>query len=414
MSRTSFTSASPPKTGFSKTAIKPLLNLLHVTPYYAPAYPFGGVVRAVEGMARALTARGHQVTVLTTDALDPQRRIDNPVDETVDGIDIVRARNWLKRGTLNLSTPFNIRQLAPDLVSWADVIHCHEFRTVENLLVTPLARKAGKPLVLSPHGTLSHETGRGAVKAAWDALFSRAMARRFNTVIGLTQTEAEETRAFWSEWSANNTHFAVVPNGVNAADFEHLPGRESFRQQYGLGDSVVCLFMGRLHPRKGPQLLAQAFIQAKVSNARLVIAGPDEGALALIQPYMDERIVLTGYLDGTARLAALAAADVFALPAVGEGLSMALLEAMAVGLPVLITPGCNLPEAAASGAGLEVERAVSALSAGLQTLLSDADARLRMSAAARRLVRERFTWDAVAAHLETVYEATLNSQDLRS
>ena len=50
------------------------MHILHLSPYYRPAYAFGGVVRAVEGIAGALAARGHQVTVLTTDALDQKRR----------------------------------------------------------------------------------------------------------------------------------------------------------------------------------------------------------------------------------------------------------------------------------------------------------------------------------------------------
>lgn len=381
------------------------MNLLHVTPYYAPAYPFGGVVRAVEGMARALVERGHSVTILTTDALSPGRRFAGAPDETRDGVRVVRAANWLPRGTLNLSTPRGMGAAARPLIENADAIHCHEFRTVENLLVTPHAR--AKPLLLSPHGTLTLATGRGLVKAAWDRLFSTALARRFDTVIGLTQAEADEARAFWSRFGQIGTRFTVVPNGVNPAEFARLNGGAAFRARYGLGDAPVCLFLGRLHPRKGAHLLAEAFQRANIPGARLVIAGPDEGALSLIQPHVDERVVLTGYLDETQRLAALDAADVFALPAVGEGLSMAALEAMSAGLPVILTPGCNLPEARAYGAGLEVEREADAIADALRRILLDAPLRERMGQAARELVQSRFTWAAVAAQLEAVYEDAL-------
>ncbi|MBZ0277572.1 MAG: glycosyltransferase, partial [Anaerolineae bacterium] len=124
---------------------------------------------------------------------------------------------------------------------------------------------------------------------------------------------------------------------------------------------------------------------------------------ALIEPFMDERVILTGYLGGEERLAAFAAADVFALPAVGEGLPMVVLEALAAGVPALVSPGCYLPEVAESGAGLEVEAEVEPLAAALRVLLLDADQRQRMSAAARELVATRFTWDSVAAQLEAVY-----------
>src|SRR5262245_46498926 len=113
------------------------LKILHVTPYYAPAYAYGGVVRAVEGMAMAMARRGHQVTVLTTDALDPTARYTGPMDEQRDGVRVLRARNLIPRGQTNLSTPNTMQPIAHDLLPAADIVHCHEFRTVENLLVTP-------------------------------------------------------------------------------------------------------------------------------------------------------------------------------------------------------------------------------------------------------------------------------------
>jgi poly(glycerol-phosphate) alpha-glucosyltransferase len=147
----------------------------------------------------------------------------------------------------------------------------------------------------------------------------------------------------------------------------------------------------------------QAFRQADVPGARLVIAGPDEGLLETLKPALDERIIVTGYLGGKDRLAAFAAADLLALPAVGEGLPMAVLEAMAAGLPVIVSPGCNLPEVPANHAGLEVEPAVEPLAAALRTLLTDPEQRAAMGQAARRLAQTRFTWDVVAEQLEELY-----------
>jgi glycosyltransferase involved in cell wall biosynthesis len=380
------------------------VNILHVTPYYAPAYAFGGVVRAVEGLSRALSAAGHSVTVLTTDALAPGERLRGAEDVVEAGVRIIRVPNSLPRGTLNLSSPSGMmRQAARALVQGADVVHCHEFRTVENLLVAPLATRLGKPLLLSPHGTLTYAAGRGLVKAAWDALLSPGLARRFACVVGLTEAEKDEVMQFWRRFGGA-ARFAVIPNGVDPAEFADLKGGAAFRAQYGLGDAPVVLFLGRLHPRKGAHLLAAAFCAANIPGARLVIAGPDEGGLALLTPYRDDaRIIVTGYLDAQQRLAALAAADVFALTAVGEGLSMAALEALAAGVPTLLSPECHLPEAAAAGAGLEAARTVEPLAAALAALLTDPAKRAQMGAAARALVAERFTWAKVAAAWGAVY-----------
>ena len=122
---------------------------------------------------------------------------------------------------------------------------------------------------------------------------------------------------------------------------------------------------------------------------------------------LDERIIVTGYLDSEQRLAALAAANLFALPATGEGLSMAVLEAMTTGLPVLISPGCNLPEVGTYGAGTIVEPQVEPLARALQSILTDEQQLAQMGVRARQLILERFTWARVAEQLEEVYQKAL-------
>ena len=130
------------------------MNIVQLTPYYAPAYAFGGVTRAVEGLARALAARGHSITILTTDALSQTERYTGAFDAVDQGVRVVRTPNrsvWL-RGRLNLSTPLSMGSAARDLLASADLLHVHEFRTVENLIVTP-HRRASAACRLSSHRT---------------------------------------------------------------------------------------------------------------------------------------------------------------------------------------------------------------------------------------------------------------------
>lgn len=390
------------------------MRILHLSPYYAPAYAFGGVARAVEGMATALVRRGHEVTILTTDAFDQRQRYHGPSDEIIDGARVLRRPNawpWL-RGRLNLSTPRSMKKTAEAILPTVDVVHVHEFRTLENLLVTPAAQQLGKPIALSPHGTLNLETGRGRLKIVWDRLLSPGLALRVDHVIALSEAERAVAEGLWLNFGKRQrpTRFSVVPNGVHWPDFDQRQRAADFRARYHLGDAPTVLFMGRLQERKGVDVLIEAFKAAAIDNARLLIVGPDEGMLPALKALAkgDPRIVFTGYLAGDARLGALAASDIFALPATGEGQPMAALEAMAAGLPAVLSPGCNLGEAETAGAGYVVEASAAAFSEKLSRLLSDAALREAMGRRARRLVAERFSWNMIAKRLEDVYASLVS------
>ena len=382
------------------------MHILHVTPYYAPAYAFGGVPRAVEGMTRALVRRNHQVTVLTTDAFTLGKRLSKDLDTTINGVHVLRIPNQLYAlRRWNLSTPFALRNVAKQLLPRVDAIHLHEFRTVENLLIASLQSAFDIPVILSPHGTMNLGTGRSTLKIGWDRLFSPRIAHMVTHVLALAQSELDDIQDLWSTYSNAKTRFSVIPNGLDLDEVNNLPDPQPFREKYGLGEARIILFMGRLHRRKGVEPLVRAFLQSNLPNTKLILAGPDEGMRSTIEVMIDSRVCLLGYIEGQERLQALASADLFVLPAVGEGLSMAVLEAMGAGIPVLLSPGCNFPEVATSNAGRIVEPQVESLTEALHELLTDEDALSQMGINARRLIHEQFTWDRVAEQLETIYAA---------
>jgi len=389
------------------------MRILHLTPYYKPAYAFGGVVRSVEGMARALVQRGHEVTILTTDALDQQGRRMAAPEETIDGVRVLRRPNvlpWL-RGGANLSTPRSMKRTAEAILPEIDILHTHEFRTLENLLVTPVVKGLNVPVALSPHGTLNLNTGRGRLKTVWDRLLSPGVAQRIDHVIALTEAERVEAETLWKAFGMRQkpARFSVIPNGVDLEPFNQSEFAKDFRARFRLDEAPTVLFMGRLQERKGVDVLIKAFKAADVADTHLLIVGPDEGMLPALRALAngDPRIVFTGYLEGSGRMGALAASAVFALPATGEGQPIAALEAMAAGLPVLLSPGCNLDEVLGAGAGFVVDPTVAAFADGLRRLLRDEGLRWKMGQRARRLVEERYAWDGIAERLENVYLSLL-------
>jgi glycosyltransferase involved in cell wall biosynthesis len=376
------------------------------------------VVSAVTALATPQAEAGHQVTVLTTDALTHRQRIKHP-HETIDGVRVIRCSNLLYavRGRLNFSTAFGMWGAWGRLTPPPDVIHTHELRTTENLLLT--LRGVRMPVVLSPHGTLPYGTGRGGLKRGWDALIGRQLLRRIDHVAALTANEAAEAVHLWATLGLPSPAVTVIPNGVTPdAERDHRkPNLAAFRAQYALGKGRVVLFLGRLHERKGLQFLIPAFAQAAGSDseARLLIVGPDDGMAAearrLVTAHgLSERVVFTDMLTGADKAAALAVADVFALPAVGEGLSMAALEALAAGVPIIVTPGCNLPEVEERGAGLLVTREVEPLAAALRTLLGDPQRRREMGKRGRAWAEAAFAWPSIVARLDALYRGLIEQQ----
>src|SRR5215813_7184426 len=125
--------------------------------------------------------------------------------------------------------------------------------------------------------------------------------------------------------------------------------------------------------------------------------------LTAVPSEIAERVVFTGLLNGARKRAAFAISDIFVLPAVGEGLSMAVLEALGAGLPAVLTPGCYLPDLDSRGAGITVEREITPLGEALRHLLLDQNRRREMGECGRAWIRESFTWPAIAAQIEIMY-----------
>jgi glycosyltransferase involved in cell wall biosynthesis len=340
--------------------------------------------------------------------------------ETTGGVDVVRIRNtsvWL-RGHLSLSTPLGLGAAVSRLIQdrSIDMIHAHELRTAENLATAPHAQSLRIPLIVSPHGTLPYSTGRAAAKRVWDWAFGRRLATSFDQVIALTAAEAAEARWLWSDLGTElrDDQIAIVPNGVGAVSPGSPAARRSFRQHWHLDDQPLAIFLGRLTERKGVHLLLSAFAEVvrRLPEAQLLIVGPDEGLLPALRSRartsgIEGRVRFAGLMTGSDRLSALQAADVFVLPATGEGFSIAALEALACGLPVVITEGCNFPEAATAGAGLIVPTAVGPLADALLRLMQDAPLRAQMSERGRELIASSYTWPRVAGRMDEVYRTVL-------
>jgi glycosyltransferase involved in cell wall biosynthesis len=216
---------------------------------------------------------------------------------------------------------------------------------------------------------------------------------------------------------------AVIPNGIHFPDFQDLPPKVEFTEAFPeTKGKRLILFLGRIHPKKGTDLLVRAWGQlaSRFPDAHLVIAGPDVGLLeeckAIVHKFnIADRVTFTGNLQGRQKLQALSAADYFVLPSHSEGFSLAVIEAMACRLPVLFTPGCNFPEATAAGAAVEVSPTMAGVADGLRHLLElTDDARAQMGNSGSRLIQDGYTWDVVAQRTLALYSWLCSGTDCPS
>jgi glycosyltransferase involved in cell wall biosynthesis len=293
-----------------------------------------------------------------------------------------------------------------------DVVHTQMPFIYPTQAAARLALAAEKPLFYSQRGAFdpARLRFRGWKKAVYIRLVERPIMRRATGLVALTPEEIESFRALGGE-----TPIHLVPNGIEIDDFRRVP-RPGALAGLGISEAqAVILFMARVHVTKGPDLLVEAFIRVAHQHpaAVLVMAGNDEQTLLpqlrsrLAERGLAGRLIAPGLVTGEQKLDLLARADLFVLPSIGEGHSMATLEALASGTPAVLSRQCNLPIVAEAGAGAVVERTAEDFARAIGALLADRQAREQAGERAYRLARDRFGWAPALDRLEAIYAEAL-------
>jgi glycosyltransferase involved in cell wall biosynthesis len=289
-------------------------------------------------------------------------------------------------------------------------------RTQAPYLVTPrgmLDRWAlhhGRPYVVSPHGMLEGwALGHGRwKKRIASALYEFGHLRGAACLHALCEAELRSIREF-----GLSNPVCVIPNGVELARSQ-VAQQASWRA--GIPERAkVLLYLGRLHPKKGLLNLLRAWTELcrkrpeRTDHWYLVIAGWDQDGHqveleASLSADITDNVRFIGPQFGADKEATLHSSDAFILPSLSEGLPMAVLEAWAHGLPVLMTPHCNIPEGFSANAALPMEPTPESIAGQLCALFAMPDEqRHAMGRNGRELVTARFSWPSVAAQLQAVY-----------
>jgi glycosyltransferase involved in cell wall biosynthesis len=378
------------------------VRVLQVSPFFAPAWCYGGLVESVFQFSRNLAREGATIRVLTTDANGPGRSLD--------ASERMYARNsdlevqYCKR-VVRQSVSIEMLRALAEQVRWADVVHLHaaySFPTIPTLLA---ARAFGRPLVWTPHGALQRwqRSRRIAAKRVWEQICQ--LAAPSTLVLHLTSDDEEmAARARFPRIAT-----AMIPNGVEIPEhFEHKPRGERFR----IG------FLGRLDPKKGIENLLEAFRIVKERGApalTLEIAGSgDRGYESRIQKKIEQlgltrEVAMIGNVRGDEKRAMLERCDFLVVPSFTENFAIVVAEALAHGCPVIASKGTPWSELERRNCGLWVESDAGSLADAIERIVTMPLS--EMGARGRQWMIERYRWPTCARELLSLYNSLLAGRE---
>jgi glycosyltransferase involved in cell wall biosynthesis len=255
------------------------MKIVVVTPYFAPAWSYGGPPRVLFTLCKELVRRGHTVTVLTTDSLGSIRA--KKLEERTRGVVVRRFRtisNWLAYKMKIFYVPRFGAQVAP-FISSADFVLCSDTRSLLNLQISESLHRLRIPYAVFPYGQVPYDA---AVKAVFKQVLDSIWVRRFFLKASLIFAQTDHERKIVHhhfDLSLKNVKILPLPIEKNIQD----RNRVNFRKKYAIpAHAKIVLFVGRFHRLKGLEFLVSIFksLWEKDKNIFLVLIGRDDGYLA--------------------------------------------------------------------------------------------------------------------------------------
>jgi glycosyltransferase involved in cell wall biosynthesis len=387
------------------------MKVLHVIPSLSPKH--GGPSVALPLMARALESTGVEVSVATTDDDGPGARISAPIGTPV--VVAGSTRYYFRRQVEVYKYSHPLALWLTESVAKFDVVHVHALFSHASVAGARAARRARVPYVVRPLGVLG-TYGMSRRRPLLKRLSFRWIERKLLRDAAAIQYTSESEKLEAEQQGVIGAS-VVIPLGLDLAAFDHLPGREAFLQRWpsATGRKVV-LFLSRIDPKKGLDLLLEAFVEVKRMEPRALLAIGGAGDLSVVEALrrkaqslgLADDVLWLGFLDESMKLEAFGGADAFVLPSLSENFGIAAVEALAAGLPSVLTEGVGVArEVAAAKAGLVVSGEPSAVATALLRILGEDGLAEALSRNAQVLVREGYSLEAMGLNLKRLYDDIL-------
>lgn len=392
------------------------VRILHVLPLITARA--GGPVAFATEAAEALGARGVDATLFATDLghvpTSGQWRRVQP-DELPANAEHVDLHLFPVSPPRRIAYAPSMSARLDRVAGEFDLVHIHSLWLFPQFAAQRAAQRAGVPYVVSPHGALDpYLRRRGRLrKALTDFAWQRRM---LNNAAMLHITTAQEGELIAD--IAPRTPREIVPVGISTERLRAPGDAERFRRKHLGGRSGdIVLFLGRLTYKKGIDVLIRSFahVTPEIRDATLVVAGPDDEHL---RPHLEEivraeglenRVVFPGPLYQEDRADAFAATAAWALSSYTENFGVAVMEALAVGLPTIVSTEVNLADAIRrSDAGVVAGLDPAEFGGALLDLLRDHALRAGLADRGQAFAAA-YDWSAVAPQLEAMYRRALSN-----
>jgi glycosyltransferase involved in cell wall biosynthesis len=371
------------------------MKILHVVPAFHPSTAYGGPIEAVYRLCRLLAEQGDDVRVLTTNGNGRNDVIPVDLEREVALTDGLRVRYCERRSRQSVSP--TLVKLLPSYVRWADVVHLsgvYSFPTIPTLLG---CRLLGKPLVWSPHGALQRweHSRRVAGKKLFELACKAVMPR---TVVCHVASVEEGHHCH----RVGSVDVAILPHGVDIPPLPAPPGSSN--------GTLRMLYLGRLDPIKGIENLLTACRILRDSSPlkwslRIVGGGDREYVRQLDEKVrkleLTEQVVMPGAVTGPAKDHIFDGVDLVVVPSHRESFGLVVAEALAHGVPVVVSTGAPWQAIEAVRCGLFVSNSPAALAGAIERIHTMA---LReMGLRGRDWMAKEFSWQTIATRMEHLY-----------
>lgn len=372
-----------------------------VFPHLLPAY--GGIGPAVATINSCLQRKQNWSEDLHAFCERDEMTHAADAEYRVNGIWPLDRWRWVTDSRLRT----DLRQALSDV----QIVHIHGMWQVHTIEACKAATKRGIPCVISAHGmfdrwALEHH---GIRKRLYSLLFQDRVMHRAVAWRALTDREEEDIRSLGYQGTVKVIpNCVIVPDQIDVADF--------YAAAPTLRGRKLIVFLGRIQAKKNVIALVRAWhrIYRAHPDCHVVIVGPEsdlswsECATYIADNGLGAHVTKIGCVSGRVKWACLAAACVHVLPSFSEGLSMSVLEGLAMGIPTIATTGSNCSFVAAAGAGIIVSSSVSDLAEAMTNLLSISHSeRSAMVDAAKSVITRSYTPEVVAAGLAELYRAAI-------